>query len=492
MKLIKQLFKRIFPYLLRLVLKSRRFTKYVVRHAREYVYDKMVEKYPTHYTWSIRYDRYIIVANLMEALERTLTNKNISPKVRKKLLHVFVSRLMLKTSGTGKTLFIKEFGWEPPGFVMISPVKTGNLQRTEYNAGSPPRPVETLDYETVDRIIDEKTMMWDSYFTVISGDEPFMWTSDGKDILDVCRRHQDNYFLIYTDGTRITKEVAQKMAKLGNITPALSVGRFERETENVRGTEGSGNTLETMANLREAGVPFGISVTATKNNYDRILSDEFVDFFFEKQGAVHGWILQYMPIGGHQDLELLVTPEQRRWMFDREKHLVQDRHLFLIDSGNSGISTEGCMAGGRPCGFIYINGDGNVSPCPFYPYSKDNIRDIYARGGDLNDTLNSDLMAGIRKWQREYGFRKRGDEVSNMMAPCPVRDHYEFAYGLLQETGARPINKEASEALKDPLYHEGMGEYGREYRALTRGIWQRDYIGKTNLKPRPKLRLVEH
>ncbi|MBA7627287.1 hypothetical protein ES703_34749 [subsurface metagenome] len=44
--------------------------------------------------------------------------------------------------------------------------------------------------------------------------------------------------------------------------------------------------------MREVGVPFGISVTATSKNINVLLGDEFYDFDFKEQGASYMWELQ--------------------------------------------------------------------------------------------------------------------------------------------------------------------------------------------------------
>jgi len=483
MQFIKQQFKKALPATLDLILGNDKLRKFAVHRSQKFVYKRMVEQ-NDYYTWNIRYERHIIVVNLINTIERALTNKNISPSVRKKLLKVFISRLMLRNEEGAKEKFMEEFGFDPPKFVTISPGKRCNLHCIGCYAGSGASTTEKLDYETVDRIVTEKTKLWDGFFTVISGGEPLMWKSEGKGILDLCREHQDNYFMMYTNGTLIRKDIARQMAELGNITPAISVEGFEGATDARRGKGVYKKILEAMANLREAGVPFGISVTATRNNVEEILSDEFVDFFFNEQGAVYGWVFQYMPIGRHQSLELMVTPEQRKWMFEREKYFIHEKNIFLPDFWNSGAFSCGCVAGGRPGGYIYIEWNGNVTPCVFYPYSKNNIKDIYAAGGNLNDALKSDLMVAIRKWQRDYGFRKRGHEVKNMIAPCGIRDHYEFTHKLLIDTGAKPIDPDAAEALKDPLYYKGMVEYDKEFEALTKDMWQNDYISEaTRMMP---------
>ncbi len=473
----KQVHKNV-PNVINALLGSSILRRKAADYARKYMFKAIVEE-DNEYTWNIRYERYTLLSNLVGTLEKALTNKNISSSVRKKILNVFIGRIFVESDTTNSNVkkFINEFGQEPPGFITISPGKKCNLKCTGCYASSSGQFTEKLDYAIVDRIVKEKTELWNSFFTVISGGEPLLWKSDGKDILDLCRENPDNYFQMYTNGTLINKKMAERMAEVGNLTPAISVEGFEKETDERRGKGVFKKILEAMANLREVGVPFGISVTATRNNVEKIISDEFVDFLYGQQGAIYGWIFQYMPIGRSQSLDLMVTPEQRKWMFAKEKHIIHDRHVFLPDFWNGGIFSSGCLAAGRAGGYIYIEWNGNITPCVFYPYSKNNIKEIYANGGNLNDALKSNLMVGIRKWQNNYGYGKSGKNVKNLIAPCGIRDHYEFTRKHLEATKPMPIDENAAEAVKDPLYYKGLTEYNKKLLALTDDIWQKEFIG---------------
>ncbi len=85
-------------------------------------------------------------------------------------------------------------------------------------------------------------------------------------------------------------------------------------------------------------------------------------------------------------------------------------------------------------------------------------------------------MVGIRKWQRDYGFEKTGKDVKNMIAPCGIRDHYEFTHKHLEETKPIPIDTDAAEAIKDPLYYKGLVEYNKKFNSMSEVIWQNEYI----------------
>ena len=43
------------------------------------------------------------------------------------------------------------------------------------------------------------------------------------------------------------------------------------------------------------------------------------------------------------------------------------------------------------------------------------------------------------------------------------------------ETGARPINREAAEAIEDPEYRRVMNDYAARYRELSDRVWREEF-----------------
>lgn len=454
-----------------LVISNPRLRKTAVNYGKKLIYKSKVIK-PSVYTKSIKEAQYQAIENLVSALDRAISENLVSKSVIDRLLKIFIGKIFMPDKKITID-FHKKYNMNPPGLLVISPEKRCNLNCTGCYAASTAKSSEHLDFDTVSRIVSEKTKLWSSNFTVISGGEPFMWKSDGKTILDLFAKHDDNYFMMYTNGTLITKEVAKRMAELGNISPAISVEGFEEKTDKRRGKGVFKKILQSMENLREAGVLFGISVTATKENVEEVLSDEFIDFFFNKQKAMFGWMFQYMPIGRAYTLDLMVTPEQRKWMLEREQNLIFDKKLFFIDFWNGGIFSSGCIAGGRPGGYFYVDWNGNIAPCAFLPFSNQNIKDIYKNGGNISDALNSPLFKKVREFQSGYGYLKTGDEIGNWYAPCTMRDHYDIAYNAIKESNAFPMDETGKEAINDPLYREGLLEYGKKFQELTNEMWKK-------------------
>jgi MoaA/NifB/PqqE/SkfB family radical SAM enzyme len=447
----------------------------ILKKADKRIHELFVEMNPLNRPRQVQVDKWAMTRNLLHGVDKALRRKNISPRVRKGLLKVLLGNIFL--GGKDQLArFRDEHGAEPPGFLTISPGAACNLHCDRCYAGDLSESKKKLEFDLVDRIVTEKTNLWASFFTVISGGEPFMWKSQGKGILDLAERHEDNYFLVFTNGTLIDKTVVERLAKLGNVTPAISVEGFEEETDKRRGKGVYRRILRAMEDLREKGVPFGMSLTATKNNAELLLSDEFLDFYYNQQGVIYAWIFQYMPIGCQFTLDLLITPEQRLKMYLREQELIRERHMFIADFWNSGSISDGCLCAGREGGYFYIDWNGNVMPCVFTPYSTHNIRDVYAEGGDLNEVLEIPFMKAVREWQSQYGYMQPPHLVQNEITPCPIRDHHRRFYQIVKEHNAKPINPEAAEALESGAFVEGLCQYGERVAKLTDAIWDKEYL----------------
>ncbi|MGC8797760.1 MAG: radical SAM/SPASM domain-containing protein [candidate division WOR-3 bacterium] len=426
------------------------------------------------HTRQIRMAQYQAIFNLLLAIDRGFRERLISPPVRDRLLKNLVGRVIYRNRNVLKA-FENEFHTGPPGFMVISPEGRCNLHCAGCYAASSADISAHLSFAVVDRVLSEKEKLWDSYFTVISGGEPLLWQDGGKTVLDLFERHIDNYFLMFTNGTLINRTVAEKLSRLGNVTPAISVEGFEPETDRRRGKGIFAKVLLAMAYLRDAGVPFGISVTATRENAELVVSEEFVDFFFNQEKALYGWLFQYMPIGRAPTLKLMVTPEQRKMLLERELELVFQHKLFFMDFWNGGIFSSGCIAGGRSGGYLYLDWNGNITPCVFIPYAVANINEIYRRGGSINEVLNSKLFKKIRAFQYDYGYTRTG-KVGNWFAPCFIRDHHQLAHQTLKETDALPIDNGAKAALTDLNYYQGLCEYNVRFRELTDKFWQQEFL----------------
>jgi MoaA/NifB/PqqE/SkfB family radical SAM enzyme len=420
--------------------------------------------------------KYAFVKNLLETTQEHLMRDIMSRDVFQKMVRVFARNVFVEDIAERDILRDGGKDGVYPSFLVLSPTQLCNLHCPGCYASSAGSTRSSLPYSVASRIIQEKVELWHSRFTVISGGEPFLWRVEGKGIMDLAREHEDNFFMVYTNGTLISQDLAWQMAEVCNITPAISVEGFEEKTDLRRGKGAFKRIMEAFEYLRRAGVPFGISVQADRDNWDEVTSREFLRFYFDEQGAFYGWLFQYMPIGRSCTLEQMVTPQERLEMFKRNVWAIKEGGYNYIDFWNQGVMTEGCLAAGRMGGYIYIDWNGNVMPCVFVPYYQDNIIEVYDKGGTLNDILYSRYFKQIRKWQHEYGYGKPACERDNLILPCPIRDHHEAIHAILQgHYLIKPSDEAAREAVEDRSYHDGLIAYDQVLKQVIDPVWQTEY-----------------
>ncbi len=455
---------------------NKHIRRFLINNIEKRIHEDLIEKNPDDRPIKVQDDKYFLAKALLHSIDRAFEKGHISRGCAKGLLQVFLGNVFFGGFYRRRD-FIEKHGFKPPMFFTIAPTKVCNLKCKGCYANSAYDP-KKLSYDTFDKILTDAKESWGANFFVISGGEPLMYKDDGKTLLDIARAHNDCFFLMYTNGTLIDGTMAKNLASVGNITPAISVEGFEKETDYRRGKGVFRKIISAMDNLRNNGVPFGISVTVTKDNVGLVSSDEFIDYYFKEQYAIYGWYFHYMPIGRGYTLDMLPTPEDRVELLRREWRVVREKDIFLVDFWNSGTASDGCISAARGGGYFYIDWDGNVCPCVFVPYSVDNIVELYKKGESLENAINSELFTKIRRWQADYGYERTRNEVGNWLRQCPIRDHYSIMYKILKETDAKPIDSSGEEILKDGKYTKGLVEYGERIEELTKDIWKEEYLLK--------------
>jgi MoaA/NifB/PqqE/SkfB family radical SAM enzyme len=383
------------------------------------------------------------------SLKRALRRAN--PRCRAKIIDNLIINEMVR--GQAQRSWVSEqLGYEIPLLLVLSPTMRCPLRcygcySAEYARNS------DLEYPVLDRIVSQAKELG-AYFMVISGGEPFIY----EGIYDLWRAHDDVFFQVYTSGVELDDHNVATLAKLGNVMPCISVEGFEAETDRRRGKGHFRMLLQAFARLRNAGIPFGVSATATRENNEIITSDEFVRFYAE-QGALVGWYFQYMPIGREPIFDLLPTPAQRLSRYHRIQAL-RDRHdILLADFWNDGPLVGGCIAGGRR--YLHINNAGDVEPCVFCQLSTDNIHDK-----SLLDILRvSPLLAAIRK---------RQPYADNYLRPCMILDNPDVLQAVVDE--AKPHETCRGGALRlvrdlKPM----LLEYADQWKGLAEPLWKERY-----------------
>jgi len=422
----------------------------------------------------IRRERRLMVFSIIQSVNRSISNGFLDKKVAATVLKLWGDALTKPfNKNTNVQKFEKTNGCKPPFLLVLSPGHSCNLNCRDCYASSGPGGA-SLPWDVLDRIVSDARRLWDIKLVVFSGGEPFMYKSKGKDILDIASKHQDCLFLAFTNGTIFNSELAGKVARCKNLTPAFSVEGMEKETDLRRGRGVFQKVIAAMGLMRGKGVPFGISVTVNKENYLKVLEDDFLDFFFTKQGVFYSFYFQYLPIGRNANFDAMPDPMQRKIFWEKIWRVIEDEKLFLLDFWNHGPLVNGCIAAGREGGYIYIDWDGNIYPCVFAPYAAGNIHDLYSKNLTLNDFWKNPFFKEIRNWQYGYGYgKKTASPNGNLLRPCPYRDHHGLFMEWVERYG---LSQEKVSNTKDYSYHRKMISYGKKLAEVFDPVWEKEYL----------------
>ena len=356
----------------------------------------------------------------MKNIKRDL-NKN----VRKKLVGNFILRAGLFAKPKRDRLR-EQLQQNIPFALLMDPTSACNLECIGCWANDYAK-TDSLSFDLMDRIIREGKELA-TYIYIFSGGEPLIRK---KDIIRLCEKHPDCFFMAFTNGTLIDDKFAAEVARVGNFAPAISIEGFEEMTDFRRGKGTYNKVIRAMDIMRSHGNLFGFSATYHRLNTEVMGSDKFIDLMLEK-GCGFGWYFTYMPVGSDARPELIVTPEQREYMFHTLRAARKKHPMFLMDFWNDGEFINGCIAAGRQ--YLHINARGDVEPCAFVHYSNVNIKDT-----SLVEALRQPIF-------EEY--RKRQPFNHNHLRPCPCLDNPEKLRSIVNASKAPSTQKYDNESVE--------------------------------------------
>ena len=346
------------------------------------------------------------------------------------VLKQFFTNFVVNASflGTKKMKAASEkYGCNIPWAILMDPTSACNLHCTGCWAAEYGNKLN-LSLEELDSIIEQGKELGIHMF-IYSGGEPLVRK---KDIITLCEKHSDCEFLSFTNGTLIDEAFADEMLRAKNFVPAISVEGFEEATDSRRGDGTFKRVEKAMAILKERKLAFGISCCYTSKNYKSIGSEEYFDQMLA-WGAKFCWLFTYMPVGHAAVPDLMVTAEQREFMYDQVRKFRQTKPLFTIDFWNDGEYVKGCIAGGR--NYLHINANGDFEACAFIHYSNVNLHDH-----TLVDALKSPLF---QAYQEAQPFNE------NHLRPCPLLDNPGALARIVEKSGAHSTDLEAPEDVNE-------------------------------------------
>ncbi len=320
----------------------------------------------------------------------------------------------------------EKYGCNVPWAILLDPTSACNLHCTGCWAAEYGNKLN-LSYEELDSVIQQANELG-TYFFLFSGGEPLVRKAD---IIKLCEAHPDCEFSCFTNGTLIDEVFADEMLRVKNFIPAISVEGFEAATDFRRG-EGTFAAVErAMSILREKKLPFGVSCCYTSQNVNIIGSEEYFDWMVE-QGARFCWLFTYMPVGNAAVPDLMVTAEQRKFMYEQVHKFRETKPIFTLDFWNDGEYVNGCIAGGRV--YLHINANGDYEPCAFIHYADTNIRTH-----TLLEALQAPLFTAYKKGQPWN---------ENHLRPCPLLDNPQKLVEAVEQSGAHSTDLESPEDVE--------------------------------------------
>jgi len=244
---------------------------------------------------------------------------------------------------------------------------------------------EELDTAKIIDILNQAKELGMS-FIVVAGGEPLI----RKDFLEIVKTFPELIFLVFTNGLLINGPLLEEIKARRNLIPVVSIEGHLAQTDLRRG-EGVFNHLRTVIkNLKRESIFFGTSLTATRQNFELLTDDSFVTGLVGK-GCKLFFYIEYTPIA--EGTESWVLTEEQRKKIPGIMAGYRKRFSALF----AGLPAEeemfgGCLSAGR--GFIHVNAEGDLEPCPFAPFSDVNLRET-----TLKEALQSRLLKEIRENQ---------------------------------------------------------------------------------------------
>lgn len=318
-------------------------------------------------------------------------------------------------------------GCNIPWAILMDPTSACNLRCTGCWAAEYGNRLN-LTYEEMDSIVRQANNLG-CFFFLFTGGEPLVRKGD---LLRLCSAHPDCQFAAFTNATLIDEAFAEEMLRVKNFVPIISVEGFQEATDARRGQGTFRKVEQAMALLKAKRLPFGLSCCCTSANTEVIASEAYFDQMIA-WGAKFCWLFTYMPVGKDAAPELMVSPQQRKFLYQQVRKFRETKPIFTIDFWNDSEYVGGCIAGGRR--YLHINANGDMEPCAFIHYSDANIREK-----TLLEGLQSPLF---------MAYHNNQPFSDNLLRPCPLLDNRGALADMVEASGAHSTDLQNPEDVRD-------------------------------------------
>jgi MoaA/NifB/PqqE/SkfB family radical SAM enzyme len=328
----------------------------------------------------------------------------------------------------------REVGLSVPPFLILSITSKCNLSC----AGCYAAAVGTLENKPRTGCAESKpTLDWKQWHDIIhdaaeqgvfgfiiAGGEPFLF----RGLLQLFESFKDRFFIVLTNGTALTRSDYSRLRLTKNVAVIVSVEGSEDTTDARRGVGVHKQALETLTRLKSLGVPTGISVTITNQNYRFWMAKENLDYYV-KLGVIVGVFIEYIPVMsenltgetcGSYDKGLMLSPAERAEFREQVLQYRKDNSLYVIHSPGDEDFFGGCVSAGR--GFAHVTPSGDLTACPVSNLATHNLSETSFRDG-----LQSPLFEAIRENEHL---------LTNEDTPCALFGHPDEVMEIARSVGA--------------------------------------------------------
>ena len=313
---------------------------------------------------------------------------------------------------------LKEEGLLVPMGIGLSPTMRCNLSCQGCYARFHSKE-EEMSLQVIDSVVGSAREAGVFLF-VITGGEPYL----RPEMMDIYKKYRDVLFLPITNGTLIDEDLVADMSESGNIFHMVSIEGTEEQTDGRRGRGVHQKVLKCMRLFKQAGMLFGFSAVLTNTTVSTLGSSDFVGDMVSA-GCSVGFYNEFIPLTS-EEMYLVPDRNQRRLFKDHLDRLRKEEPIALIHLPDDEYDHTGrctAVAGGG----MHINAQGDVEPCPFAHFARENVKH-----NSFKEVLHSPFLDAIRKHPTVLQYGTIG---------CSLVNNRDILEEIAGSNGAKPTNR---------------------------------------------------
>ncbi len=294
----------------------------------------------------------------------------------------------------------------------------------------------TLDLQQIDRIVREASDLG-SFIFIIAGGEPLAVPG----LLSVLSKVQNAFFFVFTNGTLFSDKHIEQLECTKNLMPIFSIEGDIAMTDARRGHGTARKIQDAMSRLYASRVAFGFSTMVTHLNVQYVTSRRWMDEIWNC-GARFGFLIDYIPFEFNLDPEMVLTDADLALKAQELAKRNAEAKPLALNFPPDEYQGAGCQSAGK--GFLHVNADGFVEPCPFCHYAADNLKEK-----PLREILRSPFLSSLREtFEQDLNYR----------GTCMLFAKAEMVKSIAAETGARRTDLDQSRNPSPAQVVRGGGE----------------------------------